>query len=104
MDRTNSANELLYPKEDKSPINIPTVGRIVNYIPVLPDTLRTMNPEYCKLLPAITVEASDLYVNMVIFSMGSTPSESKFSVPHISIVPRGLDGTPNMSYWKWPNE
>jgi hypothetical protein len=79
-------------------IQVPTCGRIVHYVPVLPDVLRETNPQYCKLLPAIVVEASDLYANLVVFSMGSTPADSNFSVPHKSLA------HPNQSYWQWPNE
>jgi hypothetical protein len=101
MQRTNSARELEQMKYQKPE---PTCGRIIHYYPVLPDVLKDMNPQYCKKLPAIVVEASDLHANVVVFSIGSEPAKSQYSVPHITVAPKNENGEPTMSYWKWPNE
>ncbi len=86
----------------ETPIQIPTCGRMVHYIPVLPDIIKAQNPDYCKALPATVVEASDLYANMVVLNMGSNPAEAKYSVPHKSVVAKNEDGEPVISYWQWP--
>jgi len=86
----------------KQIVMLPTCGRMIHYFPVLPDFLKQDNPDYCKMLPAIVVEATDLYVNMVVFGIGSTPCESKVSVPHKSEALDFETKEPTMSYWDWP--
>jgi len=83
-------------------IQIPTCGRIVNYIPVLPDILKHNNHSFIKALPAIVIEATDLYVNMTVFSL-SNPAEGRYSVPHISVVTKDEHGNALLSYWEWPS-
>ncbi len=82
-------------------VKIPSCGRMVHYFPVLPDSIKAINPDYCKVFPALVIEASDLAVNMVVFSIGSTPCESKWGVPHKSLV-LNENSEPTMSYWDWP--
>jgi len=89
------------PTETKK-VQIPTCGRMVHYFPILPDALKVDNPDYCGMLPAIVVEASDLAINIVVFSMEGNPCQSKYSVMHKSEVLDFSTGEPTRSYWDWP--
>jgi hypothetical protein len=79
---------------------IPTPGRMVNYIPCA--TGDTAQNNGCTVVPAIVVQVSGdgLKLNLNVFTVNETnPVQLRMDVPHKSEV---VDVTTFVSYWEWP--
>ena len=80
-------------------VQIPTVGRIVDYFPAIAGGVGIKLPNSMKKAPAIInqIFAQDSPINLSVFVADiNEPVRAAFSVPHKSSVSEGN------AYWDWP--
>lgn len=85
-------------------IQIPTVGRIVHFYPIGEVEKSITGANNAEKIPAIIIQAwGYLTANMQVFTMNSDAvNVLRYSVYHISEVPKNDNGEPIVSYWEWP--
>lgn len=83
---------------------LPTAGRIVHFYPVGENEKAITGANNAEKVPAIIIQAwGYLTANMQVFTMNPDAlNVLRYSVYHISEVPKDDEGNPTVSYWDWP--